>query len=201
MLRPTNEQFIAILNAPDLAVLSIRGHVAIESALSDVIQQALPDPHHLEVKRLSFPLKVDLAVALKSLHKDSRPLFIKLNTIRNSFAHQATADLDEALAGDLKNSMSELHRKIVGDHFDTAKEPRLILRVATAAAFYEACMADEHLVHKKLEKDAWREEVKVLLKETEHYSNHPATGKFAERVQARLEAKKKSLSQNEDKPS
>ena len=200
MPRPTHEQFIAILNAPDLAVLSIRGHIAIESVISDVIFQALPDPHHLEVERLSFPLKLDLAVALKALQKDSRPLFMKLNVIRNRFAHQATAHLDEATACDLKNSMSELHRKLVGDHFDTSNDPRHILRTAMAAAFYEAYMAAEHLAHKKLELEAWREEVEKLLKETEHLSTHPETGKFSKRVQARVEEKRRVLSQTEDKP-
>lgn len=197
MLRPTNEQFITILNALDLAVLSIRGHVAIESALSDVIVNALPDPHQLEIERLSFPLKVDLAIALKGLHKDSRPLFLKLNTIRNRFAHQATAELDESSARDLKNSMAIIHRKMVGDHFNTSNDSRSILRIATAAAFYESHGAADHLADKKLEREAWREEVDILLKETEQHSTHQKTGEFSKRLQARVNAKKKL---NYDKP-
>jgi hypothetical protein len=193
MLQPTNDQFIKIALADDIVVLSIRGHIAIDSALSDVILQALPNPHLLEVERLSFLLKFDLAVALKSMNKNSRPLFQKLNAIRNQFAHQAAAELNDTAAQELKNCMTELHKKIVKHTFETAKKPRDILEIATAAAFYEANYAHESLVNRKLERDAVREETEILLKETEQYSNHPATGEFGKRVKSRLEAKQKSL--------
>lgn len=193
MLQPTNDQFIKIALADDIVVLSIRGHIAIDSALSDVILQALPNPHLLEVERLSFLLKFDLAVALKSMNKNSRPLFQKLNAIRNQFAHQAAAEFNDTTAQELKNCMTELHKKIVKHTFETAKKSRDILEIATAAAFYEANYAHESLVNRKLERDAVREETEILLKETEQYSNHPATGEFGKRVKSRLEAKQKSL--------
>jgi len=193
MLQPTSEQFIKIALADDIVVLSIRGHIAIDSALSDVILQALPNPHLLEVERLSFLLKFDLAVALQSMNKNSRPLFQKLNSIRNQFAHQAAAELNDVMAQELKNCMTESHKKIVKHTFETAKKPRDILEIATAAAFYEAHYAHEYLINKKLELDAVREETEILLKETEQYSNHPAAVEFRNRVKSRLEAKQKSL--------
>ena len=56
----SEDQFQGIISSKDVVVISIRGHIAIESALSEVISKGLPESHQLEVKKLSFPLKVDL---------------------------------------------------------------------------------------------------------------------------------------------
>lgn len=200
MLRPTGDQFIEITRATDLAVLSIRGHIAIELALCDVILKALPEPHLLEVERLSFLLKVDLAIALRAMSKESRPLFKKLNSIRNKFAHEANASIDDDTVRELRACMSKLHREIVGEQVDMDVKPRLILEMSIAAAFFDACYANEYLVHRKLERDAMSKEIELLLKETDEYSKHPAAGAFSARVNSRLNEMKKSLTDKGEYP-
>jgi hypothetical protein len=193
MLRPTNEQFIEICRTTDFAVLSIRGHIAIDSALSDVIIQTLPEPHVIEVERISFLLKVDLAIALRSMRQDSRPLFQKLNIIRNQFAHRANAQLDDTMARELRNCISEHQENILSlkDHPDIWTTPLQILNLATAAAFYDVVHSLNVLKLHKLEMESWREETEILLKEIGPI-DHPAKGEFSERVKKRLDEKTKS---------
>jgi|GEM_PF-4335771 len=195
MLRPTNEQFIEITCTTDFAALSIKGHIAIDSALSDVILQTLPEPHVIEVERISFLLKVDLAIALRSMRQDSRPLFQKLNTIRNQFAHRANAQLDETMARELKNCISEHQGNILrlSDDSDLWKTPRQILELCTAAAFYDVIHSLNILKFHKLEMEALREETEILLQEIGPI-DHPAKGLFSERVKNRFAEKSKSLS-------
>ena len=181
-----DQEFRRIVNASDEAVISIRGHVAIESALSELIAHALPSAHEVELERVSFPLKIDLAIGLRAIHPESRQLFLTLNKVRNRFAHKATAILEEKDLAEIKNSMSAFHRKIVGEHFESTKTPRDALRIGTVAAFYEAKAAADHLLTRKIEKEEMLKEIEVLLEETKAYKHHPASGKFSAKVQARV---------------
>ena len=186
----SEDQFQGIISSKDVVVISIRGHIAIESALSEVISKGLPESHQLEVKKLSFPLKVDLAVALKGLANESRPLFMKLNSIRNNFAHQYAAELDTKSIKELKSCMSSHQRAIVGHHFDDSATARYALIMATTAAFYEANAASERLLNKKLHQDALIEEVRLLIDRIDPERKVKSDGDFSKRVQDRVKVKR-----------
>jgi hypothetical protein len=198
MRTPTDAEFRAIVNGNDEAVISIRGHVAIEAALSEVIAQALPAAHEIELERISFPLKIDLAIALKAIRPESRPLLVVLNRVRNRFAHEASATLEESDFAEIRNSMSAIHRSVLRERFDSAKTPRDALRLGAVAAFYEARGVTERLVAQKIEHEELAKEVAVLLEKTKRYANHPAAGEFTEKVQKRV---KERLAQREAPPS
>lgn len=83
---PTDEEFRKASDAKEILNLVIRAHGELEIAIRVAIAEALAEPHELELERLSFPLKVDLAVALGVMRSAIRPLLLRLNKIRNDFA-------------------------------------------------------------------------------------------------------------------
>jgi hypothetical protein len=85
----TFDEFAQLIGNEDPLSFVIRGHQATEAALVCLIATALPNPHQMELAKLSFQLKVDLAVALQLIRSESRPLFFAVNTVRNRFAHRS----------------------------------------------------------------------------------------------------------------
>jgi hypothetical protein len=113
------------------------------------VAEALTEPHELELERLTFPLKLDLAIALGIIPSDIRPLFLKLNKIRNTFAHNSRASFDSPEAQELLGTMPAPHRDSVRDYLAAAQTPRDILRIAFVVAFYQAKGAAEHVRARK----------------------------------------------------
>lgn len=111
---PTRGELLELLNAVDPLTLVLRGHQAVDSVLNCILQETLPEPHEVELSRLSFGLKVDLAIALQALRSDSRPLFMSVNRIRNHFAHDLAASFDEKHRLGLIQSLSKFHRHLLG---------------------------------------------------------------------------------------
>lgn len=62
--QPTEHDMLAALLSVDPVSIVIRGHITLEMYLSYLISQALPAPHSVELDRLSFAFKVDLAISL-----------------------------------------------------------------------------------------------------------------------------------------
>ena len=123
----------------------IRAHGEIETALRVAIVEALIEPHELELERLSFPLKLDLAIALGVVRNSVRPLFLRLNKTRNEFAHDPRAEFTEKDARDLVNVLSEGYRDGLKTDLDNAKTPKEILRIVFVVAFLEALGAAERV--------------------------------------------------------
>jgi hypothetical protein len=69
----------------------VRGHLYVESLLITLIEEALLNPEAIDLARLNFPLKMDLAVALGLVNPDDAPAFLFLNRLRNRFAHNVEA--------------------------------------------------------------------------------------------------------------
>ncbi|WP_209439633.1 hypothetical protein, partial [Buttiauxella noackiae] len=63
--------------------LVIKGHFAIDSIIDEVLHMALDNSNSLELKRISFILKVDILISLGLLNADCKPLFNNINKVRN----------------------------------------------------------------------------------------------------------------------
>jgi hypothetical protein len=81
-----------LLNEDPLGAV-IRGHLYVESKLIQLIEEALPDPGAIDLARLQFPIKLDLAVALELLSDSDKRAYAALNAVRNTMAHNADAGL------------------------------------------------------------------------------------------------------------
>ncbi|HEY3128874.1 MAG TPA: hypothetical protein VGL91_05410, partial [Acidobacteriota bacterium] len=104
---PTDQELCEIVNVNDAMAVVIRGHQAMQAILDSAIAAALPGPHAIELHRLSFSLKVDLAIGLQLAHQDLRLPLLAFNRLRNSFAHDPAAALTEKETAELTQAFSD----------------------------------------------------------------------------------------------
>ena len=71
-LPPSEVELLDALKEADLLVTAVRGHQFLEALMNLAISEALVNPHAVEVERLAYPLKVDLAVALSMIPEECR---------------------------------------------------------------------------------------------------------------------------------
>jgi hypothetical protein len=157
---PTNSEVYEFINSDDLFVLSIKGHQAIETALNFTISEGFVQPHVLEVKKINFMLKVDLAVAMGILDSNLRPIFEKINSIRNRFAHQRKSTVEEKEGKDLFNLLPAEFRKVVGiTKFENSKN---VLSYTIAGLF----MSVKVSVARQRDEKAYEEVLHEMVVET-----------------------------------
>jgi len=173
MALPDNKALLAILNAGDPLVQIVRGHQAVDEALSAAVAEALAEPHAVEIDRMSFGLKLDLAVALGVLHRESSPAYVSLNRIRNAFAHRSTATLDDRAVRDLYASLSPRQRATV----DGSEPAPLDVRKVIAALFFEARQAYYGVRDAKIAEEALGELVRETLAGGPNAIGTPSAGK------------------------
>jgi hypothetical protein len=134
---PTDSEIKKLAQTGDVFRHAVVGFSAIEIALEELIAQALLSSHRVELGKLTFGFKVDLAIGLGLLHRDSKGLLIKLSKIRNHYAHEFKTGGEYCHPSELKSCFSESQRSIAEDHFEGATSFESILRVAFVSAFYE----------------------------------------------------------------
>jgi hypothetical protein len=93
-----SERFYQFVNSDDELTLVVRGHLSLEAVLNHILDRALPRGLGEELDSLRFPQRVDLALALGKLDIESRPVWMKINAIRNRFAHDFDAKITQAEA-------------------------------------------------------------------------------------------------------
>jgi hypothetical protein len=179
----SDAEFLTIVNDDDFLCVTIRGHQAIDDALNAAISQALLEPHALEIERLTFALKIDLAVALRVIGIESRSLFVILNRVRNRFAHRADAGFDSQHATELRNSFPLTQR--AGLEQELAQlSPKELLRRGIAIAFLEVRIAFHGLRTAQVELEVMHELVEETLGPRRREDDHLAdvSKRIAERV-------------------
>jgi hypothetical protein len=189
---PDKARFLEVVNAADDLHVVIRGHQLVEEALNSAISEALPEPHALEVSKLSFALKIDLASALRVVRSDSRPSLRAINRIRNRFAHQPNASLSDQEALDLRNLLSPWQRYVLGNQVAERDSPRSMLRMVMAVAFIEARNSARRLEDQKVADEVMHDIVEETLAGVE---KTPETEKHRKQLddelRERLEQKKR----------
>ena len=94
---PDGDEVVALLTADDDMTVVVRGHLCLEAMLNVLLERVVPNElTHLQALR--FPARVDLAVALGRISPSSRGAWIKVNEIRNLFAHDLRARINSRLA-------------------------------------------------------------------------------------------------------
>ena len=100
----TLDTFIEHLEAEDDLAALLRGYLYVEVGLTHDIQKRLSHPEALNVQRLRFPEKIDLAIALGAIRKEDKPPLIKLNSLRNKVAHNLQYNISVQDVRDIYNS-------------------------------------------------------------------------------------------------
>jgi hypothetical protein len=107
------ELVLELLNQGNDLLIVIRCHLLIESYIIKLIESVLPNPTALDIDKLNFSQKIGLALAVDAIHQDMKGLLLKLNSIRNKFAHnhlkkitdQDIAELESTLEKEIKNDL------------------------------------------------------------------------------------------------
>jgi hypothetical protein len=83
----------SVVHHADPLIILVTAHLHLESLIIGFIDHALMKPKALDVARLSFPMKVDLAIALGSFPEHVKSAALTINRIRNRFAHEIDATI------------------------------------------------------------------------------------------------------------
>jgi DNA-binding MltR family transcriptional regulator len=89
------QSFLDEINQEDFLQIIIRGHLYIESRLIQLIRENLHRPDAIDLSKINFPTKLDLCVALGVLDEEEKKAYLHLNKLRNKFAHNLDALIDE----------------------------------------------------------------------------------------------------------
>lgn len=92
------------------------GTTYCEAVTRRLLEQKLPHPDHIKWDAFGLASRVDLLLALGVLTQSSAYLVRKLNSLRNRFAHDIDAQIDE---GEVDNLLSGMPTALRG-HFDAA---------------------------------------------------------------------------------
>ena len=111
------DKYLAHINASDPLQIVIRGHLHLEAELNQLILFRFASPEALDLSDLSFPRRLDLAVALGCLNAADKPPYLFLNSLRNKLAHDLNYDVTPKDLRDLINCLSPklrgIHKTIV----------------------------------------------------------------------------------------
>jgi hypothetical protein len=108
-----NKQIRRAFLAPNFLTLIVRSHHTIEMFLKLSINHAINAAEFREFDRLPFMTRVELAIVLEQLRKDSHPLLKAFNRVRNRFAHNPYTIFTSRDARDLRNCFSANHREMI----------------------------------------------------------------------------------------
>lgn len=97
----TEAEFAKLLTEKDEFKLAIRGHTAIEADIDAAIADAFTGDVPAELRAARFGIRLALVVALGLVPPENKPLFEKLATLRNKFAHGEISAIDANRAHDL----------------------------------------------------------------------------------------------------
>lgn len=102
-----------IEEATDPLLLFIKGHHFVDLALNAALTEALPKADSVELTRIAFLLKADFGMALGLMQEEMRPLFSRLNSYRNKFAHAPMYVIDAAYSAETLRMVQALFPKIL----------------------------------------------------------------------------------------
>ena len=102
-----------LLGQDNLAIV-IRGHLYFESALNRLIEESLREPSEIDVERLTFRLKTELALALEAVPRDLKQPLLLVNSLRNRLAHDIDAEITAKDTNNLFNFFTKHDRERIG---------------------------------------------------------------------------------------
>lgn len=155
---PTEKRLLQVLWQDDEPLLVVvRGHQFLDELLNVAISQALAVPHAVEVGRVSFPLKIDFAVALRIIPEDCRSAYMKINNIRNRFAHNSGAKFTRRHAQEAYNTLAPGLRRALGRETDLSHGPIHTLRRCIQLLFFVIRYSIEKMRDDSVRSREWAE--------------------------------------------
>ena len=89
----------------------IRGHLYVENEIDNLLKLKLEKPQHLYDNNFMFYSKLKTALALGLIPEENKNAYIRLNKIRNNFAHNLNYELTENDFTDLYGVFNSNYRE------------------------------------------------------------------------------------------
>lgn len=115
-----DQEFFDALGGEDDLGAVIRTHLFIENFLNMFLGLLCDDFSYLDKKNLDYETRVNLAIAL-GLKKEHAGGLKAIGSLRNQFAHNLNAELNESNANNLYNALSSGDKTIVQEAYESTK--------------------------------------------------------------------------------
>jgi hypothetical protein len=103
------------LKQGDMVTMVIRGHLHLEHVLIQTLLDVFLVPAAIELRRINFPAKIDLCIALGLIPGFWRNAVIRMNDMRNRVAHRLKFEFSEQEKAELVGMIPEFLRSIMLD--------------------------------------------------------------------------------------
>lgn len=148
----TAEDFETMLaQCGDFLSLVIKAHHSIDQLLNTTLEESLPNATYVELKRVSFLLKVDFTIGLGILRPEFRPIYNSINSVRNTFAHDPYAEVSQENARKIISTLKSIRPQILPDGSCEPFEVRNVVETILAIGFINLQVAYEALCIRKAE--------------------------------------------------
>lgn len=134
----------------DLLNLVVKLHYSIDKVLDKALFESLPLANAMELRRVSFLLKVDFLSALQVLNSDARKYFDFCNSIRNTFAHNPYATFQDKDVAKAKNLLLSHPRRLVPTSFKEEKDSVEVLKTLFSVCFLQVVVSYEQVCMQKV---------------------------------------------------
>lgn len=151
------------ITADDPLQIIIRGHLYVEYNLIRLIEESIPHPQAINLTRFSFPLKIDLAIALGLLSPEEQPAYIALNRFRNKLAHNLEMEITKDDESDFFNTLNSTQRHVVSTHKLKPNDFPWIFRKCITVLLLTLEVSRENLVKNKEEMNRLHRKVNRIL--------------------------------------
>jgi hypothetical protein len=131
------KKFEEAMKGADMLSMVIRGHLYLEHALIQMLVEAMTKPNETLVRRMNFPTKLDLCIALDLLNEEWKVSVNKVNEMRNRVAHRLDTQFSDAEKDELFNSFPASVQQMTLDEVGATDKSQLrwgnVLRVLPIA--------------------------------------------------------------------
>src|SRR5450755_1000921 len=102
----------------DTVVTVIKAHLYLEHVIMQTLTEAFKVPDVVDFRRISFPAKLDLCVALGIYPKPWREIISRVNEMRNRVAHKLDVQVSEHAKRELWEMLPEITKQSLRSKHD-----------------------------------------------------------------------------------
>jgi hypothetical protein len=114
----------------DTVVTVIKAHLYLEHVIMQTLTEALKVPDVVDFRRMSFPAKLDLCVALGIYPKPWREIISRVNEMRNRVAHKLDVQVSEHAKRELWEMLPEIAKQSLRSEYEKDTDPLLPMPLA-----------------------------------------------------------------------
>ena len=170
-----------------MMVKVIRIHQYLDRIMTAIINECLVESHYLDVERIPFALRVELAVAIGAIDKEDRSPLLFFNTMRNRFAHDPNTELTEKDSRDFYNVFPKQLRVMLDREYESFEDLNHAIAELSICLYIKVEHSLHYLRDSKLWQRAYSEETRAVVAKLTRSRDLQGTSPAGERIKVRFE--------------